>query len=199
MGFAKGMAGILKQEQVAFIGGDFGKAKEWRAACLAVGVSANPIKRSGARIGDNIYITGKVGAGNLMAVGVPCRFSPRKLPGNVTASIDTSDGVWNGLNTIAGQSGVGFEVSDIPYIEKGIKMCAKLRLPRELLFFCECGEYELLFTSPLSLPFTKIGQIVKTGKKLDGKDISSFDIGARGYKRITSYIKAVKRKCAELL
>ena len=197
--FAHGIADVLRQENVSFIGGDMSRSLEWRAACFAVGSSAQPIKRSGAQAGDNIYISGEVGAGNLMAVGVPCRFTSRKIPEGVTACIDTSDGVWNGINTIADESGVGFELFDVLYIEKGVEICRKLRLPKELMFFCECGEYELLFTSPLSLPFTKIGEITESGKKLNGKNISGFDISARNYKNIAGYIKAVKRKCAELL
>lgn len=197
-GFAEGMADVLNQENINFIGGDLGKAKEWRATCFAVGVSENPIMRSGAQIGNNIYITGEVGAGNLMAIGASCRLSLRKLPAGVTACIDTSDGVWNGINTIAEQSGVGFKIANIPYIEKSMEICKKLRLPKEMLFFCECGEYEFLFTSPHELPFAKLGKITETEKILDDKDVSGFDISARDYKYAINYIRAVKRKCAEL-
>ena len=197
--FAKGMADVLKENNTYFMGGDFGKSKKWRATCFAVGITEEPVKRSGAKLGDNIYITGEIGTGNLMAANLPYRFSSRKLPDRVTACIDTSDGVYNGINMIAEQSNVGFELFNIPYIKEGLEFCKKLRLPKEMLFFGEAGEYELLFTSPKELPFNKIGKITKLGKTLEGKDISSFDISARDYKGTLSYIKAVKRKCIELL
>jgi thiamine-monophosphate kinase len=197
--FTRGMADVLKAENAAFIGGDFGRAKEWRAACFAVGATEKPVLRSGAKAGDHIYLTGALGAGALQAIGKPCKFQTRKLPEGATAAVDTSDGAWNGLCEIAAQSGAGFEIFDVPYLLAGLEACRKWRLPKEFLFFCECGEYELLFTSPLELPYLKIGEITPSGKRLRGRDVSGFGVRARDYKNAIQYVWAVKRRCERLL
>jgi len=98
---------------------------------------------------------------------------------------------------------VGFELFDVPYCEKIPVEFHKL-LRKELLMFCECGEYELLFTSPLEINdgrYKKIGKITgnPNEKFLNGKDISGFNIRARDYKSVIKYVLAVKKKCDELL
>jgi hypothetical protein len=72
-------------------------------------------------------------------------------------------------------------------------------MPEEMMFFCECGEYELLFTAPgADLPFHKIGTVVKSGITLNNKDISHMKMSARSFSDMKSYVKAVKDKCGEL-
>ena len=211
--FYKGVSDILKTAGVGFIGGDFGRAGEWRCCTSVIGVSEMPILRSGAKAGDSIYITGKVGSGNLQAAAkiynidtVKIKFSLRKdeaelIRQHATSCIDTSDGVFNAVNTISNMSSTGFELFNIPYIKAGTMMAKLLGLPKEMLFLCECGEYELLFTSApdVDLPFYKIGRITESGKLLNNKDISKINISAREFKEMSGYMKVVKKLCEELL
>jgi thiamine-monophosphate kinase len=202
--FHKGVATVLKQANVAFIGGDFGKSSHWRCTSSVIGFAEKIVRRSGAKVGDNVYITGKIGAGNMQALKMKTRFALRNAEAeiirqNATSCIDTSDGVWNAINLITAQSKVGYELHDLPYETKGLELSEITGFPKEMLFFCEGGEFELLFTSPRELPFYKIGHITERSKTLEGKDISEFDLCAREFERVDDYIKAVKKTCDELL
>ncbi len=211
--FYNGIADVLKLTDTAFIGGDFGRAEAWRCCVSVIGTSERPILRSGAKAGDVIYITGKIGSGNIQAAAkihniniVKTKFNLRRkeaeqLRQHVTSCIDTSDGVFNGINMIAQMSNTGFTIYDLPYSKAGIILSKILRLPKEMLFFCECGEYELLFTAPpnIKLPFYKIGEVTSGEKLLNGKDISKMNMSAREFENPKDYLKAVKNLCDELL
>lgn len=209
--FYRGIAGVLTEAGAAFIGGDFGRAGEWRCCASVIGVSERPVFRSGAKAGDNIYITGKVGGGNLQAAAMiyninaaGIKFKLRKAESELirqyaTSCMDTSDGAFNAVNTISRMSGTGFDLFNIPYIKAGRIAAKLLGLPEEMLFFCECGEYELLFTAPRELPFYKIGRVTESGKLLHNKDISKINISAREFENMADYLKAVKNLCEELL
>ena len=202
--FHEGVAAVLKQADVAFIGGDFGKSPLWRCTSSSIGFAENVLKRSGAKVGDSIYITGEIGAGNMQAMNIKNRFTLRNTEAEVirrfaSSCIDTSDGVWNAVNLIAEQSKVGYELCNLPYNALGLVLTENMGYPKEMLFFCEGGEFELLFTSPQELPFHKIGRITELSRTLDGKDISAFDISAREFARVEDYVKAVIETCAELL
>ena len=200
--FHRGVAAVLDQANVAFIGGDFGKSSLWRCTSSAIGFAERVVRRSGAKVGDAIYITGKIGAGNMQALKIKKRFTLRNAEAEVirqcaTSCIDTSDGLWNAINLIAAQSKTGFELHDLPYDAMGLRVAKSLGYPKEMLFFGEGGEFELLFTSPQILPFHKIGHITENSKTLDGKDISSFDLSAREFDCVEDYIEAVKEICAK--
>jgi len=165
--FTKGVADALKEADIAFIGGDFGKAKDWHYAAAIIGKPGKKsLSRKGAEVGDGIYLSGRVGLGNLeaalkfysddkrlkLASGiVKCRF-PLRLKESAfigeyaTCCIDTSDGVFNSLNILAEINNVGYEIKDLPYIDIGSFGAGAMSLPEELLFLGEAGEYELLFT-----------------------------------------------------
>jgi len=66
--FHEGVAAVLRQANVAFIGGDFGKSHIWRCTSSAIGFAEKILKRSGAKVGDSIYITGEIGSGNMQAM-----------------------------------------------------------------------------------------------------------------------------------
>jgi|LGVF01.1.fsa_nt_gb thiamine-monophosphate kinase len=227
---SRGVGDVLRAYGTSFIGGDFGQSKAWRYTATVIGeINGEPLKRSNAKVGDGIYITGEIGSGNLQAATalyknhngidrlinkmIP-RFSIRLEEAKLIRSyskccMDTSDGLLNGLKSIALSSRVGFEIENIPYLSSGILAAKLLRLPKTLLMSCESGEYELLFTVPRdcekvfqkelnskSMKITRIGQIANPGlmnykiqkKKIDFLD---FDISARAYKDQKDYIKDV--------
>lgn len=165
--FARGVASALTQSRTGFIGGDFGQSKVWRYTGAAIGVlDGKPLLRSGASPGEGIFISGRIGAGNLaafltlyeekkgagrLAKLMKTPFSLRLREAELvkkyaTACIDTSDGVCNGLGMLAEMSGTGYAVRDLPYLKTGALAARLFSLPKTLLFLGECGEYELLFT-----------------------------------------------------
>lgn len=210
--FSDGVGDVLREAGAAFIGGDFGRAKHWRCCASVIGTTDKPVLRSGAGEGDYIYLTGPVGAGNMQAAlglyhlpftGIIPDFTLRMgaledIRACATSCIDTSDGLFGAVRTIAGMSGKGFALEQIPYLSSG-KILAKLaRLPLSMLALCECGEYELLFTSPEKLPYLNIGRITAAGMTIGGKDVSHIDLSARSHQDLSSYLKEVKRICEEL-
>jgi thiamine-monophosphate kinase len=100
-------------------------------------------------------------------------------------------------------------VSDIAYHHQGLLACKLLGKPQEILFFGECGEYELVFTIPpgsepgfLSeahaqhLIFRKLGvitnekkMILRNGKRIT--DLTGYSIFARDYRDVKEYIREV--------
>lgn len=173
--FCKGIADVLRLTSTTFAGGDLGKDEVWRYTSTVIGkLHGEPVLRSGAVPGNSIYITGKIGTGNLEAFlrmlasefsnpvfknisdRFPIQFNipfheSELVSKYATTCIDTSDGMFNSLNAVAEVNGTGYEIDSIPYLDEGlevIEMLKKVSLPlnRILLFLAECGEFELLFT-----------------------------------------------------
>lgn len=225
--FSRGVAAVLKKANTSFIGGDFGQSEVWRytATCLGEPIQ-KPVLRSQAQEGDLVYLTGEVGAGNLEAV---LRLYARKpvlgviikkvkncfqlriaesilVSKYATSCIDTSDGCFNALNTLAELSHKGYEVSRLPYLKYGLMAAELMRLPKTMLFLGECGEYELLCTikskdeqlflaeaRQQKLKFNKIGQITAPGIKTlreDDKemDLTQINLSARDFSDVKEYI-----------
>ncbi len=227
---ARGIAAVLRETNTAFIGGDFGISETWRYTGSVIGgLEGQPLLRSGAKRGDSIFITGKIGKGNIEAAlklysqkeliksftkRVKNYFSLRKKEALLIreysrCAIDTSDGVFNALRTIAEQSKTGFIVENLPYEKRGILLAQMLQVPRELLFFGECGEYELLFTVNRDLceefitkarerefNFYRIGEITTAGTELlnTGKgsiNLREYNLRARDYGDTKDYLKDI--------
>jgi thiamine-monophosphate kinase len=141
-----------------------------------------PVRRSGARPGQRVLVTGTLGAS--LETGKHLRFTPRvhealELVGksHPTAMIDVSDGLARDLWHITRESGVG-AVVDAPSvpIASALRRGAKAR-PREALrrALSDGEDFELLFTLPARLaakvvtkglsgtPVTDVGEIVRGG------------------------------------
>ena len=227
--FTKGIASILNENDITFIGGDFGKSNEWKYTGIALGTADKSISRKGACVCDYIYMTGEAGAGNIDAAlslysknklaesllkNIKTEFQYRIKESELinkfaTSCIDTSDGLFNALNTISELNNTGFEVENIPYSKNG-KMISKLiNKPIELLFVGECGEYELLFTVPSEkkdeferevqikkLEIKLLGRITKETKILKTSagniDFKNFSISARDFKSTKDYLRKIE-------
>jgi thiamine-monophosphate kinase len=211
--FYEGVAETLVLAGAYFIGGDFGRARDWRCAVSVIGGAEKPVLRSGAREGEYFYITGPVGAGNLQAAlalhdlpgsrFLAPNFSLRiealpDIAAHATSCIDTSDGLFNAACTLARMSDCGFALENIPYLPAGEKLAKFLALPVSMLAFCECGEYELLFTSPAELPYRKIGRVTRTGRIFNGRNVERPFPRARAHADRQSYLDEMKRQCAGL-
>ncbi len=223
----EGIADVLKISKTEFIGGDFGKANEWGYTAAVIGsIKGKQLTRKGASLSDVIYITGRIGIGNVQAALIlyseDTRFKKfyRSFSNKfelrikesllikkyATACIDTSDGVFNALNTISELNNTGYIVKDPPYVKNGIVLAKQMSMPKSLLFLGECGEYELLFTmrekdeeeflkraKKKKMEFYKIGRVSPRNKKVlieDGKEINlkGINIRARDYGDMNTYL-----------
>jgi thiamine-monophosphate kinase len=224
--FSKGIADVLGKCSAGFIGGDIGSSECWHYTGVAIGEAENPLSRKGAEPGHLIYMTGFVGSGNLEAaiklnanhkllkpllnnysLVLPCRIKESELIKQyATACIDSSDGLFNVLNTIADVNNVGYEISNIPYLRDGVIACKILGKPKAVLALGECGEYELIFTikkeneqaflntsKEMHLTFNKIGELTEKSRRViktqkDDIDMNGFNIKARNYDKIDDYL-----------
>lgn len=99
-GFYRGLATAARRFDTQVVGGDVAQATGTLAASVTLigEATARAISRSGARLGDWIFVTGTLG--NTLRTGHHFRFTPRLTEGawlarqkEVTAMMDVSDGL----------------------------------------------------------------------------------------------------------
>lgn len=106
--FYRGLAACARRYRVPIVGGDLAQADGVLAASLTLlGAAAGPrvVTRTGARIGDSIYVTGVLGRS--LASGHHFAFHPRLAEGawlagrpEVRAMMDVSDGLAKDLGAL---------------------------------------------------------------------------------------------------
>ncbi|MBI4706744.1 MAG: thiamine-monophosphate kinase [Candidatus Omnitrophica bacterium] len=226
-GLFQGVLSVLKKSNTAFIGGDVGEGNEWRYTVSIIGkLDGKPIMRKGGDAFDIIYISGEIGSGNLQAAlklypnehsNIIPAFNLRLkesvlIREYATSCIDTSDGVFNALNTISQINNTGYIVENLPYIKDGLALTKRLSLPKTLLFLAEAGEYELLFTikqddeqeflqkaTANGFLFYRLGQIISSPARIlfeDGQkiDLEGLNISARDYNTTEEYLSKIMDK-----
>lgn len=121
--FHRGLAASARRFHVKIVGGDIAQADGVLAASLTLlGEAAGPrvLTRTGARIGDAIFVTGVLG-GSLRS-GHHFRFTPRLAEGRwlarqpaVRAMMDVSDGLAKDLRALAPRGGApALEAAALP-------------------------------------------------------------------------------------
>jgi len=196
-GFYRGFLRLARREKTALAGGDLARAE--KTACDIVVCGAVPrgraLRRDGARAGNAIYVSGRLGGSALglakgrgrawrrhvrpeprLALG---RFLRREL--HATAAMDLSDGLSLDLRRMCEASGLKAEI-ELPPIFPGAT-------PEQAL---DGGEdYELLFTLPSNvapprefegLPLTRIG-VMRRGKI--GVELNGNPLQASGWDHFT--------------
>jgi thiamine-monophosphate kinase len=197
-GFVRGLLRLADRYGVSLAGGDTAESPDGILADIIVAGTApkgTAVLRSGARVGDRIYVSGELG-GSAAAVEQFGARRPKKKPtarefprhfypeprvelgrilreqGLATAMIDLSDGLSTDLAHVCEESGVGAEIvaQRIPLARVGAR-AGEVDLDLAL----HGGEdYELLFTAPASktipsriagVGITAIGSI-KRNKKI---------------------------------
>lgn len=196
--FLKGLFDLAEEFKVPLAGGDTAQSAGGIQADIVV-VGSVPkgkaVLRSGAKAGDQIYVTGELG-GSAAALarlaeskglgsGYTRHFRPLarvavgqwlRQRGVASAMIDLSDGLSTDLEHICEESHVGAEIEAeaIPRAQVGL---GKKRVALELAL--HGGEdYELLFTSAVAVPsvvagvrVTRIGRTTQSaGMRLVGAD-----------------------------
>jgi len=201
MRFARDLYRGMKKAADAFgieiVGGDIVSGKSVCAAVTLVGFddSLKPVYRSGAKPGDEIFVTGSLGGS---MYGKHLTFIPRLEEAmqlnrefKLGAMIDISDGLSIDLKHICDESGCGALIyeSAIP-----ISAACKRRSPDPLASALNEGEdFELLFTlnkrqaarlqrrKPFRTRLTRIGEITKEGYGIVTKSGKIRPIEPKGY------------------
>ncbi len=201
-----GMLAACRAAGISLVGGDLTAGTGKGPTVLSVTVvgetppGRKPVLRSGAKPGDLVVVTGRLGGSIL---GRHLRVRPRirevlALQKALTlhAMIDVSDGLAADLGHILDESGVGvrIEAASVPIHPDAVKLaCRTGRKP--LTHALEDGEdYELIFTFPigqarrlpalvrrLRCPLSVIGRIQTRGRVLVGGNGERTPFFAKGF------------------
>ena len=181
----RGQADAAAEVGAAIVGGNLSRAREAHVVTTVLGVAERPILRSGAQVGDDVYVAGSVGlagtgfralerhiASALLESAVLAwrRPTPRfeasaKMTAVATSAIDVSDGLARDLSHVALASGVRIALDEAALLAHGdfygVTSAAALleENPLEALLFG--GEdYALVVTSKSPIPgFFRIGSV----------------------------------------
>ena len=216
--FMRGLLTLAKKFEVSLAGGDTAQSPDGILADIVVLGSvprAKAILRSGARPGDRIYVSGKLG-GSAATLGrmrgkPKSKLNPADLQAHffpeprlwlgralrekrlASAMIDISDGLSTDLAHICEESRVGAEIEEASIPRAAIGKPAQ---EVDLCFALHGGEdYELLFAVPegrrvpariAGVPVTQIGRIVH-GKKvvIKTKSGKSRELAPQGWQHFT--------------
>jgi len=166
---ADGIGEAAESSSARIFGGDLSDGSELSLVITVIGSTPNPLRRSGARAGDRVYVTGKLGGPGATVLALTSGETPSRdararfahpvprireaiwlAAHGAAAAIDISDGLAADLSHIAVASGVSISVSldRVPVLD-GIS-------PKDAV---ESGEeYEIAVASPVALDvdaFTK--------------------------------------------
>jgi thiamine-monophosphate kinase len=187
--FFSGLARAGRKWRVQLAGGDYSRASKLVIAITIVGVSSRPLRRSGARPGDLIGVTGPTGEsalglqlllkGERRSPFIRRHQYPRprcaqglQLSAYAHAMIDISDGLLLDLSRVLRASGAGAEIDyeKLPVSPLFRKLCRQKFLDERSLVLAGGEDYELLFTlSPFQekrlrrtgMRYHLIGQVTK--------------------------------------
>jgi thiamine-monophosphate kinase len=200
-----GLARMARRTGVAIVGGDTSRGPARELHVFAVGgvPKGKAVLRSGARAGDGLYVTGRLG-GSL--AGRHLRFEPRlaegawlRAKGWATAMMDVSDGIATDLPRLMAASGTGARLrqADLP-VSAAARLAARTDgQPAWRHALCDGEDFELLFTvrgkqaeaferawqSRFRLPCTRIGTVTRAQGMIEIEDETG-KVGiqkARGY------------------
>lgn len=143
----KGMLSVTKEYNINLVGGDLSRARQLTIDVSMLGIveKKNLVLRSGAKIGDIIFVTGALGGSIL---GRHFRFIPRIREARflvknfkVNSMIDISDGLAQDLGHILKESGRGAII-----YEDLVPVSRQARNFNDALYMGE--DFELIFTMP---------------------------------------------------
>ena len=194
-----GLERTARRYGTAVVGGDVSS----HAGRLAISVALlgetrglRPVRRSGARPGDAIAVTGPLGGSIL---GKHLTFTPRVREAvrlnrrfDLHAMIDLSDGLATDLRHLCRESGVGAVLRErqIPITPAARKLSRKDGVPALDHAFADGEDYELLFALPSTqaarLERSGLGKVIGTvaavdGLYLEGRDGAIKEIRGRGW------------------
>lgn len=189
------MAALGEEWGAPLVGGDFASGNATQFTTTVIGSAdrgkPGPILRSGARVGDAVWVTGHIG--NSYDSGHHLRFTPRFVEGlelrerlgeRLHAAIDISDGLGRDAGRIARMSGVRVVIESVrvPLREtaRGVERSIADGEDYELLFVTS-GNADLPPTLGTGTVVTRIGSVTEgEGAVLrfsDGRTIDATEAG----------------------
>jgi len=212
--FVRGLAADQSEFGIALAGGDsVGTEGPATLSVAAIGrvEKGRALRRSGAKPGDKVFVSGTVGDGalGLLALGGKVKDDPhgtlagryllpqprlalgRALQGRASAALDVSDGLVADLGHVADTSGARIIV-EVERVPLSSAARAALAADPDLLATILAGgdDYELAFTAPEALPDTLAGvPIACIGRVEAGSGVAVLDrqgrpvtLGVSGYR-----------------
>lgn len=187
-GFARGLWALADASRIPLIGGDTTQGP--LNLCITVFGEAPPgqaLLRSGARAGDEIWVSGQLGDARLalevfrgavslpgdafeqvrraMELPTPRLALGQALRGVATAALDISDGLLGDLGHLLVASGVGATL-DVDAMPRSAVLAAQPVAWQHTCLLAGGDDYELVFTAPagvrlpdVGVPLTRIGRI----------------------------------------
>jgi thiamine-monophosphate kinase len=191
-GLVRGFTAAARRSGCSLVGGNLSSSPRWMISVALIGeVDGAPLLRSGARVGDHLYVSGELGAAAfardiLLGRRRGAKHGRRTLAfrrpqarldlgrmlartGAASAAIDVSDGLLQDLGHLCGASGVG-AVIETPSLPVAPPLRRLGEVERLALALGGGEDYELLFSvSPARAgrlrvrrqPITRIGRIVE--------------------------------------
>jgi thiamine-monophosphate kinase len=177
VGIREGASAVL----CPIVGGDLSSGKSLSLTITALGAAARPLTRSGARVGERVYVTGRLGgpaaavrawrAGRQPTEGERSRFAcpvPRidaaiaLSERGASSGIDISDGLAADLAHIAAASRVGIEIhaERVPRFD-GVSAAQAVGSGEEYEVVVTAPEIQTRqFSEEFGLDLTEIGRVV---------------------------------------
>jgi thiamine-monophosphate kinase len=154
-GFYRGVNQLLRQTETKLAGGDISHANQLVCDVMLCGTVGHgkALRRSGAKVGDVIYVSGPLGGWRHKREIVPRLEFGRRLIGKATSCMDISDGLALDLHRLCRASGIAAEIDSVPLLN-GASIEQALH---------DGEDYELVFTAPEKrrVPGIRIGNITK--------------------------------------
>ncbi|WP_327051118.1 thiamine-phosphate kinase [Halomicrococcus gelatinilyticus] len=200
--FVAGARDVSEAVDARYVGGDLDTLSEFSATTTALGRTEEPVRRSGARPGDVLAVTGTLGRsgaalrlferGDHDRANELFRFEPRVAAGralspHATAMMDSSDGLARSVHQLAEASDCGFDLDgDALPVADSVREVAEDDAEERRLstFFGE--DFELVVTLPddaiatareaSPVPLRVVGEVTEDGVRMDGDPLPD-----RGY------------------
>lgn len=161
-----GLRDCAQQSGTLLVGGDTTKGKELSLSMTVIGRAKQPVLRSGAQEGDDVWVSGTIGDGSLGLLAAQGKLNYRTLDlsryhqplarsalglglsGIAHAMIDVSDGLLQDTLHLARASNLR-----ITLYESQLPVRAEVRASNEVFVRALTGgdDYELVFTAPQSM------------------------------------------------
>ncbi len=178
---ADGIGEAARDVACPVIGGDLSRSEMLHCTCTVIGTTARPVLRSGAKVGDSVYVTGHLGGPGaaLRALSAGTEAAPlerdrfarpvaRVREGvwvaehGAHAMIDLSDGLVSDAEHVATASGVRLtiDLDKLPVLRGcNARDAARSGEEYELLFTATAGFDANAFARAFRLPLTVIGHV----------------------------------------
>ncbi len=183
--FMQGLQSVAYEFGVSVVGGDTDHSKkDWKITIALMGEVKNPVYRSGAKVGDDLWVTGFLGAAPdnpIPRIKAGMLLSQKKL---AHAMIDISDGFLLDLEHLCNASSCGAQVfaSELPVNKKPLTFALSRGEDYELLFAASPKKRNEIIKNFRNIK-TKVSRVGLITSK--SKGISVLD--SHGQKMIFSY------------